>query len=76
MSTFFSLLSIAWSLTSYTDALHLAYKKFYKRSFVAMFTQTLWQIGMVMSRVFAIVLFATVFQSLVLVPLGEFFLEL
>ena len=41
-----------------------------------MFTQTLWQIGMVMSRVFAIVLFATVFQSLVLVPLGEFFLEL
>ena len=71
LSSCLSLLSMAWSLTAYTDALHIAYEKFYKRTALSVISQTLWQLGMVASRVFAIVLFATVFQSIVMVPLGK-----
>ena len=66
---------MAWSLTAYTDALHIAYEKFYKRTALSIISQTLWQLGMVASRVFAIVLFATVFQGIVMIPLGELSLK-
>jgi hypothetical protein len=67
----FSLFSVSWSITAYTDALHLAYKKFYKRSFVSMVTHLIWQTGMVTARVVSIVLFATVFHGYVGIPLGK-----
>ncbi|WAR22908.1 XKR6-like protein [Mya arenaria] len=72
-SLFFSLTSVAWAMTSYMDALHLAYQKLYKRSWMAMFMHVLWQSGMVTARVVSIVLFTTVFQAYVAIPLAVHF---
>ncbi|KAH3831624.1 uncharacterized protein LOC127875937 [Dreissena polymorpha] len=68
-SLFFSLMSIAWAMTSYMDALHLAYRKMYKRKAIAMFAHVNWQTGMVTARVVSIVLFTSVFKPYVVVPL-------
>lgn len=68
---FFSLHSMAWAMTSYMDALHLAYQKFYKRRWVSMLTHVLWQACMVTARLVSLVLFTTVFQAYVAIPLGE-----
>ncbi|KAL3868628.1 hypothetical protein ACJMK2_041419 [Sinanodonta woodiana] len=65
-----SLLSIGWSVTAYNDALRLACRKYYKRNWLGMISQTLCQIGMVASRVLAVVLFSAVFQTWIFLPIG------
>ncbi|XP_061191359.1 uncharacterized protein LOC133199560 [Saccostrea echinata] len=70
MSTFFSLTSIAWSVSAYMDGLRLAYQSDYKRSGFTMLVLTLWQITMISGRVLAIVVFASHFKEWIVLVLG------
>lgn len=71
MSTFFSLTSIAWSVSAYSDGLRLAYQTEYKRSGLTMLVHTLWQTAMLSGRVLAIVVFASHFKAWTFLVLGN-----
>lgn len=71
ISTFFSLTSIAWSVSAYSDGLRLAYQTEYKRSGLTMLVHTLWQTAMLSGRVLAIVVFASHFKAWTFLVLGN-----
>nr|CAB06049.1 COS41.5 [Ciona intestinalis] len=70
VSACFSLLSLSWAMVAYTKALRAAASQRKKVSWPGIFLQTMWRCGMVVGRVVAIVLFATVFQEWTLLILG------
>ncbi|XP_052106330.1 uncharacterized protein LOC127738891 [Mytilus californianus] len=70
VSTVLSLTSVAFSLTSYSDALKMAYKEHHKRSWLGVTILTVWQSWMLLSRVTALVVFSLVFQAWVFLGMG------
>jgi hypothetical protein len=70
VSTIFSLTSVAFSLTAYSDALRMAYKENYNRSWLGISTLTFWQSWMLLSRVIAMVVFSLVFQAWIFLAMG------
>ncbi|XP_041358886.1 uncharacterized protein LOC121375480 [Gigantopelta aegis] len=65
-----SLVSLAWALTAYTDGLRLAYRDLYRRNFLTLAVHFLWQASITGARVFAFVIFATVFKAWVFLAAG------
>lgn len=70
VSTVLSLTSVAFSLTAYNDALRMAYKENYNRSWLGISTLTFWQSWMLLSRVTAMVVFSLVFQAWIFLAMG------
>ncbi|XP_076806856.1 uncharacterized protein LOC143450267 [Clavelina lepadiformis] len=70
ISACFSLLSLSWTIVAYTKALRAAVSRRRKVSWPGITLQTIWRVGMVLGRITAIVLFATIYQEWSLLLLG------
>ena len=71
ISACFSLLSLSWTIVAYTKALRAAVSRRRKVSWPGITLQTIWRVGMVLGRITAIVLFATIYQEWSLLLLGR-----
>ncbi len=66
-----SLLALGWAVAAYNHALRQAYKDNYSIFWPGLILQTLWHMGMVASRVAAMVAFASVFKAWVFLVIGK-----
>ena len=70
ISACFSLLSLSWAIVAYTRALRAAATIHRRVSWTGAFLHGVWRGGMLLARLAAIVMFATVFQEWTLLFLG------
>ncbi|XP_064605934.1 XK-related protein 6-like [Liolophura sinensis] len=76
LSTSVSLVSLAWAVASYSNALRLAYREAYLTRWGGLVLQALWHIGTVASRVVAIAVFASVYHAWTFLAIGAHWLAM
>lgn len=75
LSTSVSLVSLAWAVASYSNALRLAYREAYYTRWAGLVIQALWHMGVVASRVVAIAVFASVYHAWTFLAVGKDYLN-